>query len=124
LPRAVAKLNRIGFNRLSARFAGRIPPFAIVHHTGRKSGKAFATPIMVFHKGDRWIFALTYGPETDWVKNVIAAGGCWVEYGRKRVDLRDPKLVDAEVAREAIPAPIRRILKLFRVTSFFKLRAQ
>ena len=32
--------------------------------------------VNVFSAGNGYAIALTYGPETDWVKNVLAAGGC------------------------------------------------
>ena len=34
------------------------------------------TPLAVFRRGDRRVFALTYGPDVHWVKNVLAAGRC------------------------------------------------
>ena len=47
LPAAIARLNRIGINRLTRRMAGRVPPFALIEHTGRRSGTRYQTPIMV-----------------------------------------------------------------------------
>ena len=51
-------------------------PFALVKHSGRKSGKGYETPIMAFPIQGDFMIALTYGPQVDWYQNVLAAGGC------------------------------------------------
>jgi len=65
-------------NPVTRLFAGRMPGFAILTHVGRTSGKTYRTPINVFRRGDSYVFALTYGSDVHWVKNVMAAGavGC------------------------------------------------
>jgi hypothetical protein len=30
------------------RGAGRVPPWVVLHHTGRRSGKEYATPLVAF----------------------------------------------------------------------------
>ena len=53
-------------NRLTIRHAGTASsPFAILRHVGRRSGKAFETPIMVAKLGEDFVLALTYGPQVD-----------------------------------------------------------
>ncbi|MGC4191731.1 MAG: nitroreductase family deazaflavin-dependent oxidoreductase [Thermomicrobiales bacterium] len=76
IPRTIAKLNRAGLNRLTRRFAGRIPPFVLLTHTGRKSGKTYTVPLMAFRSDapDQLIIALTYGETTDWQRNIEAGG--------------------------------------------------
>ena len=64
------------FNPLSRRVAGFLPGFAILTHRGRRSGTAYRTPINVFRRDGAWVVVLTYGSDVDWVKNVLAAGGC------------------------------------------------
>ena len=80
VPRAVGTLNRVGFNHLTRPILRHLPGFAVVHHRGRSSGREFQTPVMLFRTADRgFVIALAYGPHTDWVKNVLAAGSCTVE---------------------------------------------
>ena len=59
------------FTRL---FIHRLPGFAIISHRGRKSGEIHRTPMNVFRDGEDYLFALTYGSNVQWVKNVLAAG--------------------------------------------------
>jgi deazaflavin-dependent oxidoreductase (nitroreductase family) len=75
-PRWLARANRVGLNRVTRRFANRLPNFGLLTHVGRKSGKAYSTPVNVFRTDDGHAIALTYGPASDWVRNVQAAGGC------------------------------------------------
>src|ERR1700694_2104025 len=53
-------------------------PFSIVRYVGRRSGKTYETPIIVAPTDGGFVFELTYGPEVDWYKNVVAAGDCTV----------------------------------------------
>ena len=123
VPMAVAKFNRAVVNPVARRFAGRIAPFAIVEHRGRKSGTDYRTPVMVFPSGDRFLFALTYGPETDWVRNVLAEGGCSVEYRKQRITLTDPRLSVGLPEGAALPGLVRSVLSALGVNDFLTLRA-
>ena len=72
-PRAIARLNRAGLNRLTRHTAPLTPGMGVVIHRGRRSGRHYETPVNVFRTPDGYMFALTYGPESDWVRNVWPA---------------------------------------------------
>src|SRR5450631_70371 len=74
--RWVAAFNLAVTNRITSRFAARLPGFGILTHVGRKSGRVYRTPINVFQVTKGFLIALTYGRESEWVKNVVAAGAC------------------------------------------------
>ena len=90
IPKRVARFNKRLTNRVTRHIASWMPGFALVSHVGRRSGQLYHSPENVFRDGDRYVFALTYGADSDWVKNVLAAGGCEIETRRKTVELRDP----------------------------------
>ena len=50
----------------------------------------------MFATEDGYLFALTYGPDTDWVKNVLAAGGCELRTRGRAVRLTSPRLYHDE----------------------------
>src|SRR5262245_31377008 len=81
-------------NPLTRRFAGRLPGFGLVTHVGRTSGRSFTTPLNVFRRGDHYLFALTYGSEVDWVRNVRAAGGCTLRTRGHTIALVEPDLIE------------------------------
>jgi deazaflavin-dependent oxidoreductase (nitroreductase family) len=93
-----------------------------VHHVGRKSGQPYAIPVNVFRQGDTWIIALTYGSESDWVKNVLAAGGCTLKTRRATVYLVDP-VIEIDRQKDWAPLPVRLILRAIGVDMVMRLRA-
>ena len=63
-------------NPLTLRMARRgVGPFALVRHTGRKSGRTFETPLILARVPGGFVAELTYGPEVNWYRNLVAAGG-------------------------------------------------
>src|ERR671935_231859 len=87
-------------NPVTRLFAGWLPFFAILSHVGRRSGRTYRTPINVFRRGDRYLFALTYGSDVDWVKNVLAAGGCDMQTRGRHIKLVGPELIVDPQLRE------------------------
>jgi deazaflavin-dependent oxidoreductase (nitroreductase family) len=120
IPKRVARVNRVVTNRVAGHIAGRLPGFGIVQHRGRRSGRPYRTPINVFRVSDGYVAALTYGTDTDWVKNVLAAGGCELEVRRRRVRLTDPRVVHDET-RHDMPLGVRKLLAVLGVTDFLYL---
>lgn len=120
LPKSVARFNRVVTNRVTGTFAARLPGFGRIVHRGRTSGREYRTPVNVFHAPKGFVVALTYGADTDWVRNVLAAGGCELEYVGRRIELTNPRVVHDE-QRRATPVPVRQFLGLAGVTEFLYL---
>jgi deazaflavin-dependent oxidoreductase (nitroreductase family) len=123
LPQRLARFNRHVTNPIARTVAGRIPPFAIVRHQGRRSGTVYRTPIMAFpnRATGGYVVALTYGPDAQWVKNVLAAGGCEIERRGRTVSLTAPRLIGPAEAAPTLPAPVRWVLSRTRVMAFLNL---
>ena len=121
IPRAIARVNRWLVNPLARSVAGRAPGFGTVVHTGRRSGREFRTPVNVFTTGSGFVVALTYGAEADWVRNVLAAGGCRLVHRGREVGLRDPRLIDEHEAQAAVPAAVRVVLGVLNVHEYLNL---
>lgn len=121
LGRRMARFNRRVTNRLTRPLARRLPGFGVVVHVGRRSKREYQTPVNVFRAPNGYVIALTYGVESDWVKNVLAAGGCdLITRGRRRA-LTSPELRRDE-SRRLVPPPVRPPLRLLRVSDFMYLR--
>jgi deazaflavin-dependent oxidoreductase (nitroreductase family) len=80
------------FNPFSRLFVRWLPGFAILGYRGRTSAKPYRTPMNAFRHGDEWIFALTYGSDVQWVKNVLAAGEASLEIRHRKIRLVEPEL--------------------------------
>jgi deazaflavin-dependent oxidoreductase (nitroreductase family) len=120
LPRSIAYANRRVTNRLLSGLATRLPGFGVVVHTGRRSRRQYRTPVNVFRRGDRFTIALTYGLNADWVRNVLAEGGCALETRGRTLHLSRPQLFHDE-SRHAVPPPVRLVLGLVNVSDFLRL---
>jgi deazaflavin-dependent oxidoreductase (nitroreductase family) len=122
IPSFVRYFNKYVLNHLTGLIArAGIRPFCIIQHTGRKSGNKYETTIQAYLLKDGFVIALTYGPEIDWYRNVIAANGCALNYHRKHYPLKNPKPMDAEVALPLFPYPEKAILGLIGIRDFVKL---
>jgi deazaflavin-dependent oxidoreductase (nitroreductase family) len=109
------------FNPIARRFAGWLPGFGILEYKGRKSGRTYRTPINVFRRGDWFVFALTYGADVQWVKNIVAAGGCILRTRGRAVRLVDPELF-VDPSRRLMPLLVRIVLRFDRATEFLRMR--
>jgi deazaflavin-dependent oxidoreductase (nitroreductase family) len=47
---------------------------SVVRHVGRRSGRAYQTPVIAVQHDDSFLIALPYGERTDWLKNVLNQG--------------------------------------------------
>jgi deazaflavin-dependent oxidoreductase (nitroreductase family) len=121
LPKTLARFNRIVTNPVLGHVAGRLPGFAIVLHTGRRSGRAHRTPVNLFRSGDRYVIALTYGAGAQWVHNVQAAGGCEIQTRGERIRLVEPRIVH-DPRRTSVPPPVQLALGAIGVDDFMLLR--
>ena len=90
LSRGLARFNRVVTNRISRPLAGWLPGFAVLVHRGRKSGAEYRTPLNAWLGDDDVIVALTYGRDTDWLKNLTAANGGEIIAGRKSYRVGPP----------------------------------
>lgn len=121
LPRALARVNRRVVNPVVRSFAGRLPGFAIVVHRGRVTGRRYRTPVNAFRDpAGGYVIAVTYGPDSQWVRNVLAQGGCILEVRGGRVEMGNARVV-REPARRSVPAVVRRVLRAIDVDLFLRL---
>ena len=121
LPRALARFNLVVTNRVLGPVAGRLPGFAIVTHVGRRSRREYSNPVNLFRSGDRYVVALTYGADSQWVRNVLAAGEAHVQTRGRTIHLVEPEVVH-DPTRSHVPAAVRPILRATNVTDFMLLR--
>jgi deazaflavin-dependent oxidoreductase (nitroreductase family) len=122
MPDGMRLVNKVALNKVTRRLAPWLPGLGVVIHHGRSSGKVYRTPVNVFPRpGDRYVLALTYGADTDWVKNVIAAGGCELLTRGRHIELTEPRLFHDETRRE-IRVVERKILGLLHVHDFLELQ--
>lgn len=125
--RRLARFNRTVANRIIGPGLSRLPGFGAIVHRGRRSGNLYRTPVKIFRTENGYLVSLPYGPESDWVRNVLAAGGCDLLTRGQRVRLAEPRVFSAAARSAAIssriPAPLRAMLAWSGVTDFIEMRA-
>ncbi|TAM71845.1 MAG: nitroreductase family deazaflavin-dependent oxidoreductase [Microbacteriaceae bacterium] len=90
---------RANDGKVGGNFAGA--PLVLIHHTGRKSGRALVTPTMYLadERPDTiYVFASKAGAPTnpDWYKNLVAAGRGEVEVGTETYPVEVQDVTGAE----------------------------
>jgi len=125
LPRWVALFNKRFTNGFVEPIIRRFRRFAVIHHSGRSTGLPYRTPVYVFTDGQNFFVALTYGPDTDWVRNVLANGGSCETGGATRT-MSGAIVVDRSEVWPHLPRLVKTLLRTVRVSDFlrFQLEAQ
>ncbi|GEL16591.1 hypothetical protein [Pseudonocardia asaccharolytica] len=104
--------------------AGRrfFPLWAVVHHRGRKTGRALSVPVAVRARADTFVITLPGGPRTNWAQNVLAAGDCVVRW--KGVDhlVTQPELIGTADAKPYFgPVTWAVVQRVIRPDTFLRL---
>lgn len=121
LPEGLAQFNRRVTNPLLGRVAGKAGPLVMVEHRGRRSGRAYKTPVVAFPQEDGWVIPLTYGTGRDWVRNLQAAGGGDLVVRGERVRVVDPRIVPTESV--TLPRPVCKVLATIKAPDVMLLRS-
>jgi deazaflavin-dependent oxidoreductase (nitroreductase family) len=100
VPRRVARFNKVVTNRFQGVYAWIVPPWAVIVHRGRRSGRAYRTPVLAFRQDRTLIVALLYGEESDWLRNLQAASGGLIVRAGRTYELGRPQVVETDAAAE------------------------
>ncbi|MFI9503970.1 nitroreductase family deazaflavin-dependent oxidoreductase [Nocardia sp. NPDC052566] len=114
MPGWVPAFNKVVTNRVAGVTAGKVPPYTVIHHVGRRSGRSYRVPVVGVHTAGMLMIPLAYGDRADWVRNVLAAGGAEATYRRRTRKAINPRIVDAAGA-EHLPGVARLLTRLVKV---------
>jgi deazaflavin-dependent oxidoreductase (nitroreductase family) len=103
LPRIAARVQKRLFNPLARLWAPLVPGYGVIVHTGRRSGRTYRTPLNVFSVPGGFAVVIAYGRESDWLRNLRAAGQAEVVKRRRRYTVNNPRLVSYAEARPTLP---------------------
>jgi len=125
LPKGIRQFNKRLLNRLTGKIArSSFGPFSIIYHVGRRSGKTYETPIIAIPSADAFIVALTYGPEVDWYRNVVASGRCKILWHRHETVVQKIEPMETKEALPYVPLFERKILRFIGTQDFVKMKVQ
>ncbi|MFV1960890.1 MAG: nitroreductase family deazaflavin-dependent oxidoreductase [Acidimicrobiia bacterium] len=117
MPMWVAMVNKRVFNPLELKRGVR----PVLTHVGRSSGQTYRTPLDAHLVDGGYVFIVMYGSDSDWVRNVLAAGTATLEIEGDDFELLSPRLVSKEVAWQLLPATTKAPPDFLRVTEYLQL---
>jgi deazaflavin-dependent oxidoreductase (nitroreductase family) len=118
----VRVINKHFTNKIMIHICGKnFGHFAILSHTGRKSGNLYRIPVIAEPYQDGFVIALTYGQKVDWFANVMAKGGCSLHWKHRDFELVNPELIDMEAGLTAFPKMLRPLLRKSGTSDYLKL---
>jgi deazaflavin-dependent oxidoreductase (nitroreductase family) len=119
----VRRFNRAVTNPQVLRSAGTAGASSgVIRHVGRRSGQTYETPVGPFTVGDHVVIALPYGPNTDWVRNLVAKGSATLVHDGREQVVSEPTIVPTADVIDDLPPSDRRTLRLFGVTECLRVR--
>ena len=122
LSNSLRYINKKFINKITGHWAGKKESsFSMIKHTGRKSGEKYQTPVIAIKRGSNFVFALTYGPQVDWYRNVLASSTAGIKYQGKEYQLEKPVSLAAAAGLKFYPQPLRFSLVLLKVTLYFEM---
>jgi deazaflavin-dependent oxidoreductase (nitroreductase family) len=95
---------------------------SIMRHLGRASGNAYETPVTAMPTADGFVIALPYGPNTDWLRNVLAAGSATLVHDGQEHRVDRPEVVPSGQTAGDFSARQLRALNWFGVKECLQLR--
>ena len=95
---------------------------SVIRHVGRTSGRPYETPVQAVATDDGFVIALPYGPNTDWLKNVLVSGWATIVHEGDTYRVNRPEIVPASVAAPLFSPKDQRTHRLFRVDNCLLVR--
>jgi len=84
---------------------------ALLTHVGRRSQKTYQTPLGAQPFGDGFVVSLPYGSQTDWCRNVMAAGTCKLAWKEQTYQLERPEIISGSQVFRTLPVWQRVLLQ-------------
>jgi deazaflavin-dependent oxidoreductase (nitroreductase family) len=97
-------------------------PASVIRHVGRVTGRSFETPVGAVAIDDGFVIALPYGPNTDWLRNVLASGSATIVDEGTTYDVDRPEVVALAVEERSFSPADQRAHRLFGVEQCLRVR--
>jgi deazaflavin-dependent oxidoreductase (nitroreductase family) len=119
---AVRVFNKHALNPVMMRMAGRKHWYAgVIRHTGRRTGRQYATPVVADRVADGFIVPLPYGTGVDWLRNVQAADRASIDVDGQTYEVVHPTIIDRDAASTELSPKRRRAFQRFGIDRYLKV---
>lgn len=97
--------------------AGHLPPLAILHHSGRRSGHRYDSPVQAYRTDGGYVVGYAYSDNPHWAQNLLAAGQGQMTRAGKHYAITNPRPLGAE-GLDLLPRPIAAMMRSIGVGDF------
>ena len=109
-------------NPLTMPVMRRVPPFAVLHHRGRRSGRIYDTPVQAYPTRDGYVVGLAYDRNAPWALNLLAAGGGEMTRAGRRYRISRPRRAGREVL-DLLPVWARPMMHAVGIDNYLQFDA-
>lgn len=111
-------------NRFVARFAGGryVPLYILLRHQGRRSGRAYTTPVVGLRVPGGFAIPMAFGEGADWYRNIIASGDATIRQHGTEHQLRDPATIDPVSAASPFPGWLKSLFRAVGIRQVLLLK--
>ena len=111
-------------NRFVTRIAGKryVPLYVLLRHRGRRSGRAYATPVVGMRVPGGFAIPMAFGEGADWYRNIVSAGGATIRKNGTEHELVDPAAIDPDSAATPFPGWQRPVFRALGIRRFLFLK--
>jgi deazaflavin-dependent oxidoreductase (nitroreductase family) len=117
IPKWVAVMNRRFLNPRELKRGVR----PVLTNVGRSSGKTYRTPLDAHRVDGGFIFIVLYGPDSDWVQNVLASGTASVAIDGAEFDLISPRLISKQDASQLLAETTKAPADFWKVSDYLHM---
>ena len=113
-------------NGLVGRIAGRryVPLYVLLRHRGRRSGRAYATPVVGMRVPGGFAIPMAFGDGADWYRNIVSAGGATMRKQGTEHQLFDPAAIDPDSATSPFARWQRPVFRALGIRRFLFLKGR
>lgn len=118
LPQQLGVLPRY-LNPVLRPVAGYLPPLALLRHYGRRSGRAYETPVQAYRTPQGYIAAYAYSDNPEWARNLLATGHGQMARAGKHYAITNPRHIGQD-GLNLLPSPVAVMMRLIGVRDFLQ----
>jgi deazaflavin-dependent oxidoreductase (nitroreductase family) len=120
-PRPMAAVSR-RLNPFVLPLTRQLPPLAVLHHKGRRSGRSYDTPVQAYATPEGWLVGLAYDHNAPFLLNLLAAGGGEMTRAGRRYRISSPRRVGRE-ALKTLPTLAALQMRVVGIDEFLQFDA-
>jgi deazaflavin-dependent oxidoreductase (nitroreductase family) len=99
--------------------AAYLPPLAVLHHTGRRTGQTYDSPVQAYRTDGGYLVGYAYSDNPQWAQNLLATGHGQMTRAGKLYAITNPRHLGTE-GLALLPAPVAAMMRGIGVGDFLR----